>query len=107
LDITNTNNNLDDSIFYSTLFMSGVSITINGLKKELADLKTQLKQQTIEWIPVSSVANEVGLSSDAIRKRLQNGNFEEGVDFKRDGNKIIVHQGAIGRLQRQRRSYNG
>ena len=50
---------------------------------------------------------EKTLTTDALRKQLQNGDFEEGVDFKRDGNKIIVHQGAIGRLNRKRRSSNG
>jgi len=66
--------------------------------------ETYISIQTITWVSVSDVARKHGLTTDAIRKRLQNGDFEEGKDFKRIGAKILVHQGAIGRLQRQRRS---
>ena len=70
-------------------------------------LDVHILEQTVEWTVLSVLAEKKGLTKDAIRKQLQNGDFEEGVDFKRDGNKIIVHQGAIGRLHRQRRSNNG
>ena len=70
-------------------------------------LDVHILEQTVEWTVLSVLAEKKGLTKDAIRKQLQNGDFEEGVDFKRDGNKIIVHQGAIGRLHRQRRSSNG
>ena len=66
--------------------------------------ETYISTQVITWVSVSDVAIEHGLTSDAIRKRLQNGDFEESQDFKRVGGKIYVHQGAIVRLQRQRRS---
>jgi len=77
----------------------------------LADIRHKLDvhilEQTIEWTTLSIIATKKGLTKDAIRKQLQNGDFEEDVDFKTDGNKIIVHQGAIGRLNRKRRSSNG
>jgi len=59
-----------------------------------------------KWHSVSDVAKAKGLTSDAIRKQLQNGEFEYGVDFKHNGGKILIHQGAVGRLHR-RRSSNG
>ena len=80
----------------------------NKVKEQLTKLskivETYISTQVITWVSVSDVAQKHGLTSDAIRKRLENGNFEEGKDFKRMGGKIQVHQGAIGRLQRQRRS---
>jgi len=80
----------------------------NELKEQFIKLskivETYISTQTITWVSVSDIARKHGLTTDAIRKRLQNGNFEEGKDFKRMGGKIQVHQGAIGRLQRQRRS---
>jgi len=63
--------------------------------------------KAIEWIDVSSVADSKKLTTDAVRKQLKNGDFEEGIDFKYNGSKIQVHQGAIGRIQRKRRSLNG
>ena len=63
-------------------------------------------KQVIEWFSVSSVAIAKKLTSDAVRKQLKNGDFEESVDFKYDGSKILVNQGAIERIQR-RRSLNG
>jgi len=89
-----------------------VSVTeFNELKEQFLQLskmfETYISTQVISWVSVSDVAREHGLTSDAIRKRLQNGDFEEGQDFKRVGGKIQVYQGAIVRLQRQRRSNNG
>jgi len=89
-----------------------VSVTeFNELKEQFLQLskmfETYISTQVISWVSVSDVAREHGLTSDAIRKRLQNGDFEEDKDFKRVGGKIQVHQGAIVRLQRQRRSNNG
>jgi len=86
-----------------------VSVTeFNALKEKFLDLskmfETYISTPVISWVSISDVAREHGLTSDAIRKRLQNGDFEEDKDFKRVGGKIQVYQGAIVRLQRQRRS---
>lgn len=59
---------------------------------------------SVEWISVSEVANEKGLTSDAVRKQLESGEFDEGVDFKKPNGKILIHQGAIKRIRRKRRS---
>jgi len=74
-------------------------------KLDICLLKSDCK--TIEWIPVSAIANDKGLTPDAVRKQLQNGDFEVDVDFKYNGCRIQVHQGAVGRIQRKRRSSNG
>ena len=83
----------------------------NQLKEEFLQLskivETHITTQVITWVSVFDVAQEHMLSPDAIRKRLNNGDFEEGKDFKKVGGRIQVHQGAIGRLQRQRRNNNG
>ena len=81
--------------------------SLDVLKDIRHKLDVHILSQTIEWTTLSILADKKGLTKDAIRKQLQNGDFEEGVDFKSDGNKIIVHQGAIGRIQRKRRSSNG
>ncbi|HIP17938.1 MAG TPA: hypothetical protein EYG78_01210 [Sulfurovum sp.] len=81
--------------------------SLDVLKDIRHKLDVHILSQTIEWTTLSILADKKGLTKDAIRKQLQNGDFEEGVDFKFDGNKIIVHQGAIGRIQRKRRSSNG
>lgn len=65
------------------------------------------RKSAYEWYPVSVVATSRGLSNDAVRKQLQSGNFEEGVDFKYNGSRIEVHQGAIERIHRKRRSSSG
>jgi hypothetical protein len=48
-----------------------------------------------------------GLSPDGVRKQLQNGDFEEDLDFKKKGCRIFINQGAVERIQRKRRSSNG
>lgn len=60
--------------------------------------------EIMEWIPVSIVANAKGLTPDAVRKQLVSGEFEYGVDFKKPNGRILVNQGAIGRIQKKRRS---
>ena len=77
---------------------------LNDIQRKL---EIHVLEQTIEWTTLSILSKQKELSSDAIRKQLQSGDFEEGVDFKTDGNKIVVHQGAVGRIQRKRRSSNG
>ena len=97
-------------IHLSLLFVVSVE-EFNELKEKFLHLSTMVEtyisKQIITWVSVSDVAKEHGLTPDSIRKRLYNGDFEEGKDFKRMGAKIQVHQGAMGRLQRQRRSNNG
>ena len=95
----------------SAMIFSGFAITANDIKNKVADLQQEIsafeQENAIEWTTLSILSSKIGLTKDALRKQLQNGDFEEGVDFKLDGNKIVVHQGAIGRLQRKRRSNNG
>ena len=94
----------------SAMIFSGFAIVANDLREGVSRLTSEvdgLVENTIVWSPLIMVAEQKELTKDAVRKQLQNGNFEEGVDFKYDGNKIIVHQGAIGRIRRQRRSNNG
>ncbi len=94
----------------SSMIFSGFATTANEMKVKIAHLQkkvSEVESDAIEWTILSVIADKIGLTKDAVRKQLQNGDFEEGVDFKFDGNKIIVHQGAIGRLQRKRRSTNG
>ena len=95
----------------SAMIFSGFAIAANDIKDKVADLQQKVstfeEKNIIEWTTLSILSSKIGLTKDALRKRLQNGDFEEGVDFKHDGNKIVVHQGAIGRLHRQRRSSNG
>lgn len=94
----------------SAMIFSGFAILANELREEVKNLSSEVlecKQDGIQWSPLSLIALDKGLTKDAIRKQLQNGDFEDGVDFKRVGNKIVVHQGAIGKIRRQRRSHNG
>jgi len=72
---------------------------VEKLETKLSSLKSY-----VEWISVSNVATEKGLTSDAIRKQLQSGEFEEGVDFKYNGSRILINQGAIERIYRKRSS---
>ena len=95
----------------SAMIFSGFATTANEMKNKVGELEEKIssleQENIIEWTTLSILSSKIGLTKDALRKQLQNGDFEEGVDFKRDGNKIVVHQGAIGRLHRQRRSNNG
>lgn len=105
---------IDRHISSQVLVLNSLALILDSTKcmqGELAEIKISHKKlfeaTEIEWTTLSMISNKVGLTKDAVRKRLYNGNFEEGVDFKLDGNRIVVHQGAIGRLYRQRRSNNG
>ncbi len=95
----------------SAMIFSGFAIAANDIKDKVTKLQQKVssfeQENIIEWTTLSILSSKIGLTKDALRKQLQNGDFEEDVDFKRDGNKIVVHQGAIGRLRRQRRSNNG
>ena len=95
----------------SAMIFSGFAIAANDIKDKVAELQQKVssfeQENIIEWTTLSILSSKTGLTKDALRKQLQNGDFEEGVDFKHDGNKIVVHQGAIGRLQRKRRNTNG
>jgi len=90
----------------SAMIFSGFALLANELKNKVSVLEGKLQDKQIEWTTLSVIANDIGLTKDAVRKQLQNGDFEEGVDFKYDGNRIVVHQGAVVRLQRKRRSNN-
>ena len=57
-----------------------------------------------QWHSVSAVAKAKGLSDDAVRKQLENGEFEDGVDFKKPNGRIQINQGAVERIQRKRRN---
>ena len=72
---------------------------------QIKDLKSKLLEQpAVEWVSVSNVAEAKGLSSDAVRKQLENGEFEYGIDFKKPNGRILINQGAIERIQRKRRN---
>jgi len=110
---------IDASVQEKILLMLSKDSTINNLvdmfkerqeeyKRQIDNLKSKLsKQPSIEWISVSNVAKAKCLTSDAVRKQLQNGEFEEGVDFKYNGSRILINQGAVEQIQRKRRSSNG
>jgi len=85
---------------------------LNRLDKEsLIQMATLLSlvqpKTTVEWYPVGIVAELKDLTPDGIRKQLKNGDFEEGVDFKKPNGRILINQGAIERIRRKRRSSNG
>ena len=85
---------------------------ISKLLEAQNNANEQLKAEGIllknlpQWYSVSAVAEAKGLSSDAVRKQLKNGEFEDGVDFKMPDGTILIHQGAVERIHR-RRSSNG
>ncbi len=102
-------NKIQSTLHTQTQIMNAIQDveSLEVLKDIRHKLDVHILEQTVEWTTLSILADKKGLTKDAIRKQLQSGDFEEGVDFKSDGNKIIVHQGAIGRIQRKRRSSNG
>ena len=76
------------------------------LLRETHQLLKELKElvaQSPEWIPVSSVAESAGLTSQAVRKRLLGGDFEPEVDFKYSGSRIYIARSAVSRLKRIRK----
>ena len=80
-----------------------LSKTIERLTLKLAPIGVS-KNVFGEWNTVSMVAEVKGLTSDAVRKQIQNGNFEEGVDFKYNGSRILINQGVAEQIQRKRRN---
>lgn len=77
---------------------------INQFKQKIATLEAKVLLFDHVWLDLRQIAPMKGMTPDAIRKQLQNGDFEEGIDFKQQGNKIVVHQGAIERIYRQRKA---
>ncbi len=115
LDIT-TSNVLQEqglSAYENILLMVTKDKTVVRLTEMLYDMNERLKVKGTtlgnlpQWHSVSAVAKVKGLSPDAVRKQLQNGDFEESVDFKYNGSRIKINQGAVERIQRKRRSSNG
>ena len=105
-------NNID--YLESKLFhLQEQGVEIAKLTEVLHDTNERLKaKDTVlkhlpQWYSVSSVAATKKLSSDAVRKQLKNGDFQEGTDFKYNDSRILINQGAVGRIQRKRRSLNG
>ena len=82
----------------------GYERDVGELRQEMAVLEAKVLLFDHVWLDLRQIAPMKGMTTDAIRKQLQNGNFEEGVDFKHEGNKIVVHQGAIERIARQRKA---
>lgn len=85
---------------------------LNRLDKEsliqiLIARSLQELSNEVEWYPVSTIAELRGITPDGVRKQVQNGDFEEGIDFKYNGSRILINQGAIERIHRKRRSSNG
>ena len=101
------------SAYENILLMVTKDKTVVRLTEMLYDMNERLKSNKDilvnlpQWHSVRAVADAKGLTSDAVRKQLQSGDFEEGVDFKYKGSNIEINQGAVGRIQRKRRSLNG
>ncbi len=55
-----------------------------------------------EWISLSDIAEEKGLTRQAIRKQLLSGDYEPDVDFKYIGNKMYVARSVVPRIKRKR-----
>ena len=93
---------IEESVTTNVKSLESLLNILDGVEK----LETKLSslKSYAEWISVSNVATEKGLTSDAIRKQLQSGEFEEGVDFKYNGSRILINQGAIERIYRKRSS---
>ena len=96
--------NIDLDIEEKILYLVCKDIIVTKLLNTISEMKIK---KPISWFSVSQVASLVGLTADAVRKQLQNGDFEEGLDFQYNGARIQVNQGAIERIQRKRRCSNG
>ena len=76
--------------------------TILELRKDIKDINEYLRR-TPKWIAVAEVARELGLTAQAVRKRLLNGDFEPGVDFKYVGSRILIARSTVPYLVRRRK----
>jgi len=72
------------------------------IRRDLQELKEALVYLP-EWVTVSAVADQTGLTPQAIRKRLYSGSFEPEVDFKYMGTRIVIARSAVSKLQRIRK----
>ena len=95
---TNIGLTVDEQIIYLICKDQVVNLLLGQIENE------KKKISKIEWVSIREVLPYVDIKRDAILKQLQNGEFEEGVDFKHDGGKIVINQGAIKRIRRKRRS---
>ncbi len=83
------------------------NILVDKLLKRIELIETHLSIFNQIWLDLRQVSSIKNLTPDAIRKQLVNGNFEEGFDFKYENNKILMNQGAVERIRRQRKRSNG
>ncbi|QFR49864.1 hypothetical protein FJR48_09035 [Sulfurimonas lithotrophica] len=71
------------------------------IKNELVYIKDAFLQLP-EWFPLSEIARDKGISRQSLRTKLLSGEFEPEVDFKYQGNKIMIARSAVPRIRRKR-----
>ncbi|MCH9814379.1 MAG: hypothetical protein K0U47_10620 [Epsilonproteobacteria bacterium] len=78
--------------------LEGVREVIDGHKKLIGILLSEPK-----WVCISNVAKQHGLTTQAVRKRVLNGHFEDGVDYKYISGRIYIARSAISQFARMRK----
>lgn len=71
------------------------------IKNELVFIKDAFLQLP-EWFSLSEIAKDKGISRQSLRVKLLSGEFEPEVDFKYNGNKIMIARSAVPRIRRKR-----
>ena len=75
------------------------------LLMELLHEITTIKEAILslpDWISLSDIAEDKGLTRQAVRKQLLTGEYEPDVDFKYVGNKMYVARSVVPRIKRKR-----
>lgn len=71
------------------------------IKNELLQIKDAFLQLP-EWLPLTEIARDKGMTRQSLRTKLLSGDFEPELDFKYDGHKILIARSAVPRIRRKR-----
>jgi len=94
--------NLND--FSDRDLLKHLYIDIQTIKEEVTLLRSVI-HSIPEWISITDIANDKGMSKESVRHRVVNsGDYELNKDYRYDGKRLVIHRNIIHTIRRQRRS---
>lgn len=98
------NNGLNPNDFSDRELLKLIYTDMQIIKDELLALKAVI-HSIPQWISITDVANDKGMSKESIRHRIINsGDYEIDKDYRYDGKRLVINKNIIHSLKRQRKA---